>query len=127
MADSNQVSEMTEILVGSCRQTNIRRICSKLEGKAGYSIAESWGDFEQELKKCPYSLCLTDLHFSDCFESVALDNICLLDESFPIMITLSNMDNYCIYHGRINSNIEIYPEEIIDDEDFFFNFDRAES
>jgi len=116
---SNLVSEMAEILVGSCRQANVQRICSSLEGKARYSITESWEAFELESKKRLYSLHLTDLHFSDCFESVAFDNICHLDISLPTMVVLDNMGNYCIYRNRSSHIIEIYPEKIIDDEHFF--------
>lgn len=117
---SNLVSEMTEILVGSCCQANVRRIRSKLEGKIACSIAESWDAFELESKRRPYSLHMTDLNFSDCFEAVALDNICQLDDSSPKIVILKDMSHYRIYRDKVKSSIEIYPDEIVDDENFYY-------
>lgn len=116
---SNLVSEMTEILVGSCCQANVRRIRSKLKGKVACSVTESWDAFELESKRRPYSLHMTDLHFSDCFEAVALDNICQLDDSLPKIIILKDMSHYRIYRDKVKNSIDIYPDEIVDDENFY--------
>ena len=115
---SNLVSEMTEILVGSCCQANARRIGSRLKGKAVCSITESWEAFELESKKRFYSLHMTDLHFSDCFEAVAVDNLCRLNAPLPTIIILGDMSYYRVYRDKIQANIEIYPEDVVDDDNF---------
>lgn len=115
---SNLVSEMTEILVGSCCQANVQRICSRLKGKAVCSITESWKAFELQSKRRSYSLHMTDLHFSDCFEAVAVDNLCRLDAPLPTIIILGDMNHYRVYRGKVQANVEIYPDGIVDDEDF---------
>ena len=61
---------------------------------------------------------MTDLHFSDCFEAVAVDNLCRLDAPLPTIIILGDMNHYRVYRGKVQANVEIYPDGIVDDEDF---------
>ena len=113
------MSEIIEILVGSCRQANLRRICSKLEGKAKYSTIGNWEEFELESKKCLHSLFVTDLHFSDCFKALAFSNICDSETLIPSIILLDDMEYFSTYRKEASWLIEIYPEAIAEDGDFF--------
>ena len=113
------MSETMKILLGSCCQVRAQHVCSKIEKKATYTVAESWSDFETESKKRSYSIHITDLSFSDCFEFVALDNICNLETLSPTIIIIKNIENYHRYRSQARPDIEIYPVEIVDDENFF--------